>query len=141
MKEEKSYFCNCLFFSSGAFARGMNRLAEEAFAPTGLSSSYAFVMLIVNQYPEGVSPTKIAKELQLTPSTVTRLLDKLEVKQLITRTYEGKNTVVKVTEMGGAKRDELLEAWSKVNDKYTAILGKDLAKELTELIYDASVKL
>ncbi len=142
MKEDqKSYFCNCLFFSAGAFARGMSRLAEEAFAPTGLTSSYAFVLLIVLQHDKGVSPSVIAKELHLTPSTVTRLLDKLEMKKLVSRTYEGKSTLVKATPQGMSKETELQNAWKNVYDRYTALLGKTTSEKLAEQIYDASMKL
>ncbi len=139
--QDKSFFCNCLFFSSGAFARGMAKLGEEAFAKTGMSSSYAFVVLVVNQFPDGVSPSHIAKELFLTPSTVTRLLDKLATKGYVERSYEGKTTTVKLTSDGKAKTEELLAAWNVVFEKYTEVLGEEKVSQLSGLIQEAVEKL
>lgn len=138
---EKSYFCNCLFFSSASFARNMSKLADEAFARTGWSPSHAFVMITVNRFDEGVIPSRIAKELHLTPSTVTRLLDKLEQKKMVKREADGKNSLVKPTEKSLALNDELMDSWNTLFESYKALLGEEFSGRLADQLYDASEKI
>jgi hypothetical protein len=38
MKDEMPDYCGCLFYSVNALSRIMTRMADEAFATTGLSS-------------------------------------------------------------------------------------------------------
>lgn len=141
MENEKSYFCNCLFFSSASFARNMSKLADEAFAKTGWSPSHAFVIITVNRNDEGVIPSLIAKELHLTPSTVTRLLDKLEQKGMVRRENDGKNSLVKPTEKSLALNEELMTSWNSLFDHYKKLLGKDFSERLADQLYDASEKI
>lgn len=137
---EKINFNNCLFFSSSAFSRNIGRLAESCFEPTGLSSSLAFIMLLVHSEP-GIQQKAIAERLELMPSTITRFLDKLEEFGLIKRVFEGKSQFVFPTEAGSAKVGALEEAWMQVYRKYTEALGPDLSAGLKHLIIAANEKL
>lgn len=119
----------------------MSRLAEEAFARTGWSPSHAFVMITVNRFDKGVIPSRIAKELHLTPSTVTRLLDKLEQKAMVMRETDGKNSLVKPTKNSLALNDELLTSWNLLFENYKQLLGKDFSEKLADQLYDASEKI
>ena len=84
MAESEHPYCRCLFYAANALARTITRLAEEAFAPTGLAPSPAFVLMTVHRQP-GVQPSEIAAIMMLSPSTVTRLVEKLEAKGLLLR--------------------------------------------------------
>ncbi|MCM5529701.1 MarR family winged helix-turn-helix transcriptional regulator [Parasegetibacter sp. NRK P23] len=86
-----------MYFASGALARKVEKLAMECWKPVGLSPSHAYLLLLVLDKP-GVQPNHLSVQLQLTPSTITRLIEKLEEKKLVTRTNEGKNTSVFPTE-------------------------------------------
>ena len=77
MGKEKTKYCTCLYYSANALSRIMTKISDDEFAITGLSSSYAFLLMIVNENP-GVQPTEISHQMQLTPSTVTRLIEKME---------------------------------------------------------------
>ncbi len=119
----------------------MSKMADEAFAKTGWSPSHAFVMITVNRNDEGVIPSLIAKELHLTPSTVTRLLDKLEQKGMVRRENDGKNSLVKPTEKSLALSEELMASWNSLFDHYKKLLGKDFSERLAGQLYDASEKI
>ena len=54
----------------------MAKLADTAFAPLGLSPSYAFLLLLVHENP-GITPSALSNQLNLDPSTITRLADKM----------------------------------------------------------------
>lgn len=82
-----------MYFSASALARKIEKLACTCWKPVDLSPSHAYLLLLVIDQP-GIQPTSICTQLQLTPSTITRLMEKLEEKQLVTRTNEGKTTTV-----------------------------------------------
>jgi DNA-binding MarR family transcriptional regulator len=96
MKTSSSRYAQCLYFMSGALARKMEKLAQESWKPVGLSPSHAYLLLAVLDEP-GIQPGTLASQLQLQPSTITRLMQKLEEKKLIVRTTEGKLTNVYAT--------------------------------------------
>ncbi|TCJ18840.1 MarR family transcriptional regulator [Flaviaesturariibacter flavus] len=93
MKASNSKFAQCLYFMSGALARKVEKLAADSWKPVGLSPSHAYLLLAVLETP-GIQPGALASQLQLQPSTITRLMQKLEEKKLIVRTTEGKLTNV-----------------------------------------------
>jgi MarR family transcriptional regulator, organic hydroperoxide resistance regulator len=102
MKACDSRYSQCLYFASSALSRKVEKLATECWAPVGLSPSHGYLLMIAIEEP-GVQPSFLVEQLQLTPSTITRLIEKLEEKKLVVRTTEGKITSVfptaKATEM------------------------------------------
>lgn len=129
MSEERTY-CGCLYFSSNAMARVMTKLADEAFAPVGLSSSYAFLLMTVQKKP-GINPKEIAQEMQLTASTVTRLIEKMEYRGLLERRVVGRTTEVFATEKCDAMLPEIKACWRSLKVRYEKLIGKELSDQLT----------
>lgn len=136
----KSRFCGCLFFSANALARNLTRLADEEYRVTGLSPSHALLLLTINQQP-GIQPKELAQEMQLTPSTVTRLLDKLESKKLVLRREEGKTVNVFSTAKGKALNGKIKSAWQRLYKRYMEVVGMEEGTKMTGWIYDAAQKL
>ena len=93
MKTTDSRYHQCLYFTSNALARKIEKLAIESWKQGNLSPSHGYVLMAVLEEP-GVQPGRLSDEMQLTPSTITRLLEKLEEKKLVIRTTEGKITNV-----------------------------------------------
>ena len=131
---------NCLYFSANTLSRIMTRLADEAFAPTGLSPSHAFLMMIVNENP-GIGPNELSKKLQIAPSTVTRFVDVLEKKGMIYRESKGKISKIFNTEKGSNLQETIKSCWGKLYDSYSEQLGERLSGVLNDLINEASRKL
>jgi DNA-binding MarR family transcriptional regulator len=129
-----------LYYSANALARIMTRMAEEEFSQLGLTPSYAFLIMTVHDKP-GIQPGEISEELQLTPSTVTRLIEKLEHKNLLIRRTRGKFTEVTLTPRGIEMIDVIRSCWTNLNNRYTTILGDQASQELTRLIFAAVKKL
>ena len=98
MKSSNSRFNKCLYFSANALARKIEKIAVENWKKIDLAPSHAYLLMMVLENP-GVQPGCIADEMQLTPSTITRLIEKLEDKKLLVRTAEGKITNVYFTEL------------------------------------------
>lgn len=136
MKNE-SPFCSCLLYSANAFSRVIMRLAEKEFKPTGLPPSYAFLVMTVNNSP-GILPTELSERLMLTPSTITRLIEKMEEQKLLERKISGKYTMVYPTKKSKALDVKLRTAWKEVYKKYSAALGEKESKSLTQKIYKST---
>lgn len=142
MKQDDPHpFCNCLVYSANALARELSKLSDEAFAATGLTSSYAYLMMTVNSSP-GINPKQIAEVMMLSQSTVTRLLEKLERQSLLERKAAGKYTRVFPTTKGQALDKPIRKAWGQVYNKYTQLLGSEKkSKTLSEQVYTAVQRL
>jgi len=138
--ENDSRYCSCLYYSAGALARAMTKMAEEEFSITQLAPSYAFLLMTVN-YKPGIQPKEISRIMMLTPSTVTRLIEKMEFKGFLQRKSTGKFTEVFPKQKSLDMNDKIQLAWSNLLDRYTSILGKAESKQLTEDIYTAVINL
>lgn len=137
MKSEDSPFSQCLFYSANALARNLTRLAEEEFSSSGVAPSYAFLMMTVNAEP-GSKPSLISQKMQLSPSTVTRLIEKLEIKGYLERKVNGKYTLVYPTPLGTSLGIKLQKSWNNLQRRYFNLLGEETAKTLTSAAYKAT---
>ena len=131
---------DCLYFSSNKLARIVRKMAEEEFKITGLSPTYAFLISIVTEN-SGISQKKIGEKLHMTPSTITRFIDKLENKGLLIRKNDGKNVLIYLTESGSSLQLDINKAWSNLHERYSKILGKNEIKELTQVVNKIAAKL
>lgn len=123
MKPSESKYCKCLYFTTNALARKVEKLAVEAWKPVGLSPSHAYLLMMVIEEP-GLQPGTLSNHLQLTPSTISRLIEKLEEKKLVVRVTEGKVTNVYATPTGKNALPELKTCIASFYKSYTDILGK-----------------
>ena len=140
MKDKGAKYGGCLFFASNALARNMTRLAEEAYAPTGLAPSHAMLLMTIIDSP-GINPTDAAEIMQLNPSTVTRFVEKLESKGLVNRQTQGKFTELYATDEGNAMNMRIKAAWMSLYAKYIAIVGEEQACSLASLAFKTAKKL
>lgn len=140
MEKPKSKYCTCLYHSANALSRIMTKISDEEFAVIGLGSSYAFLLMTVNE-KQGITPTEISQHMQLTPSTVTRLIEKMEYRGFLKRESIGRSTEVYSTETGLALQSQLKTIWQGLYKRYSDILGKDIAEKLTSDIYTSAQKL
>lgn len=114
----------CLFFSSCKLGRVLGKTAEDEFKITGLSPSHAFLLHIVNNN-NGIQQKQIGELLHMTPSTITRFIEKLENKELVTRKAEGKNVFIFKTEKGLLLQTDIESAWERVHEVYADILTEE----------------
>lgn len=140
MKKEGSILHNCLYFTANSLSRVITRMAEQEFMGTGLSPSHAFLIMLVNDCP-GITQKELCEKLNLAPSTVTRFIDTLVYKKLLTRQAKGKASMVFPTKEGQLLQDPIEVAWKSLHARYATILGLKEGDELTSLIDKASMVL
>ena len=131
MKTTESKYCKCLYFTANALARKIEKLALESWNKIGLSPSHAYLLLLVLEEP-GIQPTGIAEHLQLQPSTITRLIEKMEEKKLLVRTTEGKLTNVYPTPKGRELLPKMKECLHEFYSRYVLLLGKEESAKLVQ---------
>lgn len=131
------HFADSLYFSSNALNRQLNTMADEAFRNVGLSSSYAFLLMLVDNQP-GIQPMELSRKLVLTPSTITRLVEKMEYRGYLERRSQGRSTHVHITADGEKLIPKLNRSWQDLKKKYTAILGRRYTEVLTEMTVKAA---
>lgn len=136
----KDTFGGCLYYSANALARVMNEMAEEAFKPVGLPPSYCFLLMIANREP-GITAGEAAEIMQLKPSTITRLVDKMIEQSYLERQYEGKQSFIYPTNKAKSINDLIKNCWSSMYKKYAEKLGDAYARMITANVYEVSKKL
>ncbi|WP_425445941.1 MarR family winged helix-turn-helix transcriptional regulator [Dethiothermospora halolimnae] len=129
----------CLYFTSNRLSRLIGKMANEEFRITGLSPTYGFLISIVNKR-EGITQKEIGKTLHMTPSTITRFIDKLENKGFIKRVTEGKNSLIYLTDEGKSLQVEIDKAWNNLHKRYSEIIGEDEEK-IVEIINRVTSKI
>lgn len=140
MAKTKSKYCTCLYYSANTLSRIMTKISDEEFSVVGLSSSHAFLLMTVND-KQGIQPKEISEQMQLTASTVTRLIEKMEYRGYLERQSVGRTTEVYSTESGQEMQPKLKQAWQNLYKRYSELLGEENANRLTADIYVASQKL
>lgn len=115
-------------------------MADEEFSVTGLTSSYAFLLMSVNGNP-GIQPKELSQQMQLQPSTVTRLVEKMEYRGYLKRKHVGRITEVYPTTLSKDLDSKIKEAWQNLYKRYSDLIGKEESDTLTGLINRANEKL
>lgn len=134
------YFSTCLYFTANRLARLMNKMAEESFASIGLSPSYAFLIMVVEEQP-GITQKELSEKLHLAPSTCTRLVDKLVTRNIVEHKHEGKQVKIYPTKKSNQMLEQIHQSWLELSRRYSAVLGQEEAKELTRQVHHASEQL
>ncbi|MCT4612108.1 MAG: MarR family transcriptional regulator [Clostridia bacterium] len=130
----------CLYFTASKLHRVINKMAEEEFSAIGLSPTYAFVIMVINNKP-GVSPSEISDAVSIKPSTTTRFIDKLVDKGYVKRSFEGKYSYISLTEEGKKLMPEIDKCWANLYDRYSKVLGYDEGDRITKEVNDIANKL
>lgn len=130
----------CLFFNVNVLSRQLLKMAEAGFAPLKLSPAHASFLLILFENP-GISPTRLGDLLQLTPSTITRFIDALEKKKLVTRKKAGRYLAIFPTEKGLGIKPAIAETYKTFYLTYIRMLAPEVARNLSRQIRQASGKL
>lgn len=121
-----------LYQEISALYRKMNREAENSFAATRLSPSHCMIIKLL-QAKNNQTISEISESLGLTPSTVSRLVDKLALMKLLNRRNAGKAVKVDLNLKGKLLFVEIEQAEKKLNDWIRASLAdevKALAKKI-----------
>lgn len=133
-------FNSCLFFSSSALSRALAKLAEREFAAFDLSPTQGFILLTLRKAP-GISIGDLALVLSLGQSTITKAVEKMELRGLVTRETYGRLTRVFITGKGEDREADAKAAWKKTRLAYTNAISFGAVQQLCEELATARRKL
>jgi DNA-binding MarR family transcriptional regulator len=128
MDEEVSPYSGCLLFMTNAFGRELLKKVQHFFERLGLNATEVFMLMSIVREP-GITVGKLAKEVILDPSTVSRAVLQLERKGFVFRNTMGSRVEVLPTPEGRKKERDARAAWGKARDYYE---GKFTAQRSTE---------
>ncbi|MDE3253853.1 MAG: MarR family transcriptional regulator, partial [Bacteroidota bacterium] len=133
-------YSKCLYFTANALARKVEKLAIDNWKKVDLSPSHAYLLLLVLTQP-GIAAGCAADQLQLTPSTITRLIEKLEKKKLLIRAAEGKQTNLYPTQKAKDLKPAMKSCITDFHEKYVSILGEKESDLLIQNMHTVADKL
>jgi DNA-binding MarR family transcriptional regulator len=140
MSEVNELLCDCLYFSSNKLSRIIGKIADEEFKITGLSPTYAYLVSVVNER-EGITQKEIGEILHITASTTTRFIDKLEMKGILIRKIDGKNSNIYLTDKGKNLQENIKKAWSNLHERYSEFLSNEEYSDLIKILNKAAISL
>ena len=126
-------FERCLYFNLNSLTRDVNRIWDEAFGRVGLSPPHAYLMRAVFTEP-GITPKRLATELKLSSSTVTRFLDAMAGRGLLERrqlSKDGRELAIYPTKEGKKIKHEL--------EKVAATLFQQIRHNMNEAAVESLV--
>jgi len=137
---KETFLKDNLFFLSGALSRKLAAKSDKTFASVGLSTSHALLLMLIQESPDA-QPSQLAGKLHLKPSTITRLVQKLERRQLVERESEGRTTSIRCTKDGEKMSKQLRRDWKELLDQKRDELGERYVEVLSEMISNALDKM
>lgn len=132
-----SYDSHCMYFTVSSLSRHLNELADRAFRPIELSPSHGHMLLAICDHP-GITQVTLSDMLNLKPSTITRLLEKLIKKEYIYKVNKGRKSLIYPTENGQGMQGIIETALNRIYTQYNDILNKDFAEDLIDHIVEAN---
>lgn len=112
--------------------RFYNYIASER----GASVSMGMALLAIS--PNGTPSTQIGPKMGIEPNSISRLLNSLEIQELIERrtsTKDKRVTLISLTPKGKKKRDEIRDVVVKFNSEMTHQIGEE---EITQCLQTLS---
>lgn len=121
LDETECQLNSSLFFTVSKLSRSFKNKGDEIFLKTGLSPSHAFILYALHTRGT-VHQKDMGNFLHLSPSTMTRFIQKLETKGYLEKTSEGKNVYLTLTDVGRQHMPSLIDAWNEVNTLLSSAL-------------------
>lgn len=134
------FLMDSLYFTISKLHRNVVRIADKEFKAIGLPPNYGILMMLLDQWKE-LTPSDISNSLDITPSTTTRFLDKLERKEFIKRRNEGKYSYVSLTSIGENKIPEIKGIFEQLENKLHRLVSRKIATKEKPIFIDMAESL
>ncbi|MFC1536458.1 MarR family winged helix-turn-helix transcriptional regulator [Pseudomonadota bacterium] len=137
-------FDRCLYFNINTLTRLVNKKWDEAFNEFDLSPAHGYLLRVVLAEP-GISQKNLATELRLEKSTITRFVDALVVKGLVTRsknaTTDGRTQNIYPTPDATKIHDSLEALGAKLYQTMVSTIGKQKLELLVQQLRESTKKI
>lgn len=140
MKDKDLHFGNSIVFSANALSRVIAKSADAAFAVWDMGYSHAMILIYLTKKPS-IPIGELVSVLMLTPSTLSRLTEKLEAAGYVKRNSKGRSTIVSLTAKAQKLAPQIEEKWKQLHDYFGAILGTEQLEKLNNRLQKSLKKL
>lgn len=135
-----TYLKECMYFTVSRLDRIVTKMAEDEFRIAGLSPTYAYLLMAVDE-KEGISQKELGAILHLQPSTVTRLVEKLVVNDLVYTRMEGRMSLIYTSPKGKQLIPVIHNCWESLRGKYNSLLGGQQGDQLAMQLHQVCERL
>ncbi|MEN9917967.1 MAG: hypothetical protein RL662_403 [Bacteroidota bacterium] len=129
-------FKECHYFTSACLSRQLNKIAEKAFSDLKLAPSQAYILTCVAD-EAGIDCKGLANTMLLAPSSLTRMIDKLEAMGYLRREVQGRCCVHHITAKGQALIPQIEAVWGELEHVFSSLFDDELRQRLSTAINDA----
>lgn len=129
-------FQGCNYFTTACLSRLLNKKAEEAFKELKLAPSYAYILACVHDEP-GIDCKRMGELMMLTPSSLTRMMDKLEDMGYLDKKVSGRNMLHILTPEGEKLMPKIKEGWQRLGCEFERVFGDEFSRELAQVVTKA----
>ncbi|MDC7952836.1 MarR family winged helix-turn-helix transcriptional regulator [Liquorilactobacillus mali] len=127
------YLDNCLYFASNRLARQTEKLARQAYRPTGLSPTYNYILLTIDQLKQ-VTLHDLAVKMGIAPSTMSRLIQNLVAKDLIVKKTNWRQIELTLSKKGKENLPLVKKCYFKLDKMVSSLLTEEKKQELILLL-------
>ena len=133
-------FIDSLYYQSNRLSRMLTKIAEDIFKPSDLAPTYAYLLLLLDQWKE-LSLSDISSSLYIDPSTTTRFIEKLIKKDLVKRRKEGRFGYISLTKKGINKMPIVRECKDNLDIQMSKVFGPKTSQKHTDYLSEIITKL
>lgn len=131
--EEATIYCVALIYNI------IHREMSEYLRPYNLSPGKFNVLMVIKHHgkEDGIPQVNISKHLIVTPSNMTKLIDKLEKEGLVRRAAlagDRRVNLMKITSKGSALLDKIWKGYQQLLKEKVGLLSTDEQKRLLPLL-------
>ena len=118
-------------------SRLVTQLYDDALAPSGLRATQV-VVLVTLAAEEEITMTNLARQLVLSPSTLSRNLKPLERDGLVeVSALPRRGKIVRLAESGQRALMEAVPFWQRAQKRFTDLVGQESWDELSDRLSSA----
>jgi MarR family transcriptional regulator, organic hydroperoxide resistance regulator len=132
MENNSIYYEGNLYYTVTALSREITSAAENAFLDLGLTPSDALLIMCLNEKTP-IQPTEVSEKILLAPSTITRMVEKLEKRSIVSRRQEGKYTFLSPTAKGRDLYDSIRNTWDELHQHFLTQIGEERVTALLDI--------
>jgi DNA-binding MarR family transcriptional regulator len=124
----------CASFNLRKASRVVSQLYDDILQPTGLRSTQVALLVLLAVEPES-SMARLARQLMLSPSTLSRNLRPLQRDGLVDIRHTGKRgKSVSLTSVGKKALFDAFPYWQKAQEEFIALVGANTWSTLSRQI-------
>lgn len=123
---------SCACFNLRKVSRYVTQFYDEILQPTGLRSTQIVVLTAID-LKKGVSLSRLARELVMSPSTLSRNIAPLKRQGLVETKQQGtRGITLRLTKKGERSLQKAVPYWEDAQGHFVEILGEQAWNELND---------